>query len=805
MVMVDSNRRDTAFVLQLDKLRMNDIALVGGKNASLGEMIGELTRTGVRVPGGFATTSRAYRQFLSDNGLESRIRAELEGIDVSDMVALRTAAQKVREMVLSSPLPDALVDALSRSYIGMGSDEYPETSVAVRSSATAEDLPDASFAGQQETFLNVCGIDALLDSVRRAYSSLFTERAIVYRTEHGFDHMQVALSAGVQRMVRSDIGVAGVAFTLDTESGFDQVVLISAAYGLGETVVQGSVNPDEYYVYKPSLADDNRPAILSRQLGSKAVKMVYEADVGVRSTTRLEAVSEELQNRFALSDDEIESLARQAVLIEAHYKCPMDIEWAKDGEDNNIYILQARPETVHSRSDPGVLERYRIAPDKAPIISGHAVGKKVGSGKARVIETLDALDCLEPGEVLVADQTDPDWGPVLRRASAVVTNRGGRACHAAIVAREMGIPALVGCGDATKIIPSGEEVTVSCAEGEVGHVYPGKVPYKVDTVYVKKMPPIPVKLMINLANPWQAFSLSGLPNAGVGLARVEFIINRMIGIHPRAALEFESLSANTRAEVMAKCVGYTNPVEYYVRRLAEGISLLAAAFAPNPVIVRTSDFKSNEYAHLVGGAKFEPKEENPMLGYRGAARYLSQEFRKAFELECRALKYVRDEMGLTNVEVMIPFLRTVEEARQVTGLLADNGLERGVKGLRLIMMCEIPSNVILADEFLEYFDGYSIGSNDLTQLTLGVDRDSELLANLFDERNPAVLSLIRDAIRACHRHNRYIGICGQGPSDYPDFARWLVDEGIDSLSLTPDTLIDTWLSIADQQQPFNSA
>lgn len=777
-------------VLWFDEVCMDDVDRVGGKNASLGEMVRELSAAGVTVPQGFATTAAAYREFISSNKLEGRIVQLLNDINVDDLSSLSSIGGKIRELIVGADLPDGLVSAVGEAYGQLAAEKI---AVAVRSSATAEDLPDASFAGQQETFLNVRGVDDLLEKIRQAYASLFTDRAIIYREIHHYDHMKVALSAGVQQMVRADSGSSGVAFTIDTESGFDQVVFITAAWGLGETVVQGIVNPDEFFVYKPALGD-RKTAILMRTLGEKRQKMVYVQEGVVHGTGLVDVIADD-RIRFSLSDNDVEEIARQAMLIEDHYGQAMDIEWAKDGEENKVYILQARPETVQSRRDNRLIERYALEQRPDPIVSGRAVGRKIGCGRARVVTDINNLHVFQEGEVLVADQTEPDWGPAMKRASAVITNKGGRACHAAIVAREMGIPAIVGCGDATDRLTDGEDVTVSCAEGEAGFAYPGKLRYRIDSIHVDSMPSVPVEIMMNLANPWQAFEFSQIPNSGVGLARMEFIINHMIGIHPRAALEFENLPSATRREIEQQCRGYSDPESYYVSRLAQGVAMLSAAFAPKPVIVRTSDFKSNEYAHLIGGELFEPAEENPMIGYRGAARYLSPEFNACFELECRAIKQVREDMGLTNLDVMIPFTRTTEEAKQVVKLLADNGLRRGDKGLRLIMMCEIPSNVVLADEFLEFFDGFSIGSNDLTQLTLGVDRNSDLLAGLFNERDPAVMKLMQSAIEACKRKGKYIGICGQAPSDYPEVARWLADAGIDSLSLNPDCVISTWLAL----------
>jgi len=771
----------TDYIVPLDSLSMADVPRVGGKNASLGEMIGNLSGAGVKVPGGFATTAQAFWDFLDHNDLRARINARLAALDVADVTALALAGAEIRAWVESAALPGSLETGLRDAYRALGDD----VSVAVRSSATAEDLPDASFAGQQETYLHVQGEDNLLLYVRKVFASLYNDRAISYRVHHGFDHADVALSAGVQRMVRSDIASAGVMFTLDTESGFRDAVFITSAYGLGETVVQGSVNPDEFYVHKPMLALDH-PAIVRREIGSKLTRMVWR-----NGATVIEDTPVELQRRYSLTDSEVLELARQAVTIEKHYGRPMDIEWAKDGETGELFIVQARPETVKARAG-GVGERYVLEGTGEVRISGRAIGQKIGAGAVRVIASPAEMNRVQPGDILVTDMTDPDWEPVMKRAAAIVTNRGGRTCHAAIVARELGIPAVVGTGDATTLLQEGETVTVSCAEGDTGMVYAGKLPFTVEALAQETLPEPPVKLMMNVGNPERAFEFAQIPNRGVGLARLEFIIARMIGIHPLALLEYASQTPELQAEIDLRIAGYADPVAFYVDRLAEGISTLAAAFWPQPVIVRLSDFKSNEYANLLGGERYEPKEENPMLGLRGAARYVSTMFRPAFELECRALKQVRDAMGLTNVEVMMPFVRTLEECAAVVGLLDANGLKRGVNGLRLIMMCEIPSNVLLADDFLQHVDGFSIGSNDLTQLTLGIDRDSGLVAGGFDERNPAVKKLLAEAIAACNRHGKYVGICGQGPSDHPDLADWLVAQGIGSISLNPDTVVATW-------------
>ncbi|MHB8982097.1 phosphoenolpyruvate synthase [Thiobacillus sp.] len=773
------------YIVPLDALSMADLPRVGGKNASLGEMISRLADAGVKVPGGFATTAQAFRDFIGHNGLHARINAILETLDVADVNALAAAGAEIRAAVEGGRLPLALESGLREAYAALGD----EVSVAVRSSATAEDLPDASFAGQQETYLHVRGADALLAHVKKVFASLYNDRAIAYRVHHGFAHADVALSAGVQRMVRSDTACSGVLFTLDTESGFRDVVFITAAYGLGETVVQGSVNPDEFYVHKPTLAL-GFPALVRRERGEKAIRMVWRD-----GKTVIEDTPPPLRQQFALTDAEVLELARQAVQIERHYGRPMDVEWAKDGVSGELFIVQARPETVKARAAGGA-ERYVLGKPGAVRISGRAIGQKIGAGPVRVIATPAEMNRVQRGDVLVTDMTDPDWEPVMKRAAAIVTNRGGRTCHAAIVARELGIPAVVGAGDATAVLGDGESVTVSCAEGDTGFVYAGILPFEVETLASESLPTPPVKLMMNVGNPERAFEFAQIPNHGVGLARLEFIIARMIGIHPLALLDYAKQPQAVRDEIDARAGGYGDPVSFYVDKLAEGIATLAAAFWPQPVIVRLSDFNSNEYPNLVGGARYEPKEDNPMLGLRGAARYVSTLFRPAFELECRALKKVRETLGLGNVEVMIPFVRTVEECAAVVALLAENGLARGEHGLRLIMMCEIPSNVLLADDFLRHVDGFSIGSNDLTQLTLGIDRDSGLVAEGFDERNPAVRKLLAEAIAACRRQDKYIGICGQGPSDYPDLAEWLVERGIGSISLNPDTVVATWKRLA---------
>ena len=784
------------FVIPLDQLGMDDVPVVGGKNASLGEMIANLSSLGVKVPGGFATTADAFRLFLDEAGLTERINRKLDELDVEDVNALARAGGEIRQWIQDAPLPQGLEQAIRDAYAAMAVDGIDAT-VAVRSSATAEDLPDASFAGQQETFLNVHGIAAVLKAVKLVFASLFNDRAISYRVHQGFDHAEVALSAGIQRMVRSDLASSGVMFTVDTESGFDKVVFITGSYGLGETVVQGAVNPDEFYVYKPALEAGKR-AILMKNLGSKAIKMVYAQEEHPEHAIQTVDVESADRARFCIDDADITELARMALIIEKHYGRPMDIEWAKDGLDQQLYIVQARPETVVSR-EGRVVERYVLKQrPQRYLVSGRAVGNRIGQGKAKVIEDLSQMDRIQDGDVLVTDMTDPDWEPIMKKASAIVTNRGGRTCHAAIIARELGIPALVGTGNATEAIPHGHEVTVSCAEGDTGYVYEGLIPFEHQVHELTRMPEIPVKIMMNVGNPERAFSFTRLPNRGIGLARLEFIINKMIGIHPQALLRFDEMDLDLQHQIKARISAYSSPVDYYVDRLAEGIATLGAAFAPERVIVRMSDFKSNEYAHLLGGELFEPEEENPMLGFRGAARYISDEFRDCFALECRAIKRVREEMGLDNIEVMIPFVRTLEEAEKVLELLKQNGLERGQNGLKVIMMCELPSNVLLAEDFLEHFDGFSIGSNDLTQLTLGLDRDSGLVAQAFDERNPAVMKLIEQAIRACKQADKYVGICGQGPSDHPDLARWLLQQGIDSVSLNPDTVVSTWLFMADE-------
>ena len=779
------------YVIPFDAVGMADVHRVGGKNASIGEMLKALTGLGVKVPGGYATTADAYRDFLAQGGLAARIDTALRDLDVDDVVALAATGARIRGWILQTALPERLQAEVLAAWRAL--DGGRGIAVAVRSSATAEDLPEASFAGQQETFLNVRGEQALLRAMHEVYASLFNDRAIAYRVHQNFEHAQVALSVGVQLMVRSDLGASGVMFTLDTDSGFRDVVFVTAAYGLGETVVQGAVNPDEYYVYKPALRAGKR-SILRRNLGTKAIKMVY-GEPGSGERVRTLEVPAAQRARFALSDADVEQLARQALVIEQHYRCPMDIEWGKDGSDGQIYVLQARPETVQSRAGR-TIQRYTLKQRSRVLAEGRSIGQRIGAGPARIIRDVAEMARVQSGDVLIADMTDPDWEPVMKRAAAIVTNRGGRTCHAAIIARELGIPAIVGCGDATEVVRDGQGVTVSCAEGDSGYVYDGVLAFEQQEIRLDAMPPAPVRVMMNVGNPDRAFTFAGIPHQGVGLARLEFIINRMIGVHPRALLEFDRQDAALKESIRRQMGAYSDPVEFYVERLAEGIAQIAAAFAPEPVIVRLSDFKSNEYANLLGGRQYEPHEENPMLGFRGAARYVDESFRPCFDLECRALKIVRDSMGLTNVQVMVPFVRTVEEGRRVVELLAANGLQRGVDGLKVIMMCELPTNALLADQYLDHFDGMSIGSNDLTQLTLGLDRDSAIVAGAFDERDAAVKALIAMAISTCRRRGKYIGICGQGPSDHPDLARWLVDQGIDSVSLNPDTVVQTWMFLA---------
>ncbi|MFJ4136293.1 phosphoenolpyruvate synthase [Pseudomonas cyclaminis] len=786
-------------VVSLDKLGVHDVEHVGGKNASLGEMISNLAGAGVSVPGGFATTAQAYRDFLELSGLNAQIHAALDALDVDDVNALAKTGSQIRQWIMDAEFPEKLNEEIRTAFAALSAGN-PDMAVAVRSSATAEDLPDASFAGQQETFLNIRGVENVIRAAKEVFASLFNDRAISYRVHQGFDHKLVALSAGVQRMVRSETGTAGVMFTLDTESGFRDVVFITGAYGLGETVVQGAVNPDEFYVHKHTL-EAGRPAILRRNLGSKAIKMIYGDEAKAGRSVKTVDVDKAERARFCLSDAEVSELAKQAMIIEKHYKCPMDIEWAKDGDDGKLYIVQARPETVKSRTSANVMERYLLKETGTVLVEGRAIGQRIGAGKVRIIKDVSEMDKVQPGDVLVSDMTDPDWEPVMKRASAIVTNRGGRTCHAAIIARELGIPAVVGCGNATQLLKDGQGVTVSCAEGDTGFIFEGELGFDIKQNSIDAMPDLPFKIMMNVGNPDRAFDFAQLPNAGVGLARLEFIINRMIGVHPKALLNYDGLPLDIKESVDKRIAGYNDPVGFYVEKLVEGISTLAAAFYPKKVIVRLSDFKSNEYANLIGGKLYEPEEENPMLGFRGASRYISEAFRDCFELECRALKRVRNEMGLTNVEIMVPFVRTLGEASQVVDLLAENGLSRGENGLRVIMMCELPSNAILAEEFLEFFDGFSIGSNDLTQLTLGLDRDSGIIAHLFDERNPAVKKLLANAIQACNKAGKYIGICGQGPSDHPDLAKWLMEQGIESVSLNPDSVLETWFFLAEGQAP----
>jgi pyruvate,water dikinase len=785
------------YVIGLESLGMRDLESVGGKNASLGEMISHLAKLGLRVPGGFATTAAAYRDMLAADGLGARIAQRIADLDVEDVGALAACGKEVRGWIMAAPLPGRLESEVRRAFLMMEKRDGTGFTVAVRSSATAEDLPDASFAGQQETLLNVQGIEAVLAAIREVFASLYNDRAIAYRAHHGFDHGEVALSAGIQRMVRSDLGASGVMFTMDTESGFRDVVFITASYGLGETVVQGAVNPDEYYAYKPALRA-GRNAIVRRTLGSKAIKMVY-GEPGSGARVRTIEVDPADRSRFCLSDADLIELGKQALLIERHYGRPMDIEWGKDGADGRLYILQARPETVKSRSGQ-VIERYALARRGEVRVEGRAIGQRIGAGQARVIASVSDMQRVKPGDVLVTDMTDPDWEPIMKRAAAIVTNRGGRTCHAAIIARELGIPAVVGCGDATARVRDGEAVTVSCAEGDTGFVYGGLLPFERQELSLAKMPPVPVKIMMNVANPDRAFDFASLPHKGIGLARLEFIINVMIGVHPKALLEFDKQEPEVQRQISERMAGYADPVSFYVDKLAEGIATLACAFAPEPVIVRLSDFKSNEYANLLGGRNYEPHEENPMLGFRGASRYIDPSFRDCFALECRALKKVREGMGLKNVQVMVPFVRTLAEAEAVSRLLAEQGLARGRDGLKHIMMCELPSNALLAEQFLQHFDGFSIGSNDLTQLTLGLDRDSGLVAASFDERNPAVKLLLAVAIQACRKHKKYIGICGQGPSDHADLAQWLLEQGIDSISLNPDTVVETWMFLAGKKK-----
>ena len=776
---------------------MNDVERVGGKNASLGEMISNLAGAGVSVPNGFATTAHAYREFLAHENLADRINQSLAALDVDDVNTLAKTGAEIRSWIIDTPFQPALDQAIEAAFAKMTADNSG-MKVAVRSSATAEDLPDASFAGQQETFLNISGIDNVKHAIKEVFASLFNDRAISYRVHQGFEHELVALSAGIQRMVRSETGAAGVMFTMDTESGFRDVVFVTAAYGLGETVVQGAVNPDEFYVYKPTL-DAGRPSVLRRTRGSKLIKMVYADSSKPGRSVETVDVDAADRRQFCVTDAEVESLARQALIIEKHYGRPMDIEWARDGDDGQLYIVQARPETVQSQQDGRQMERFVLKEKGEVLAQGRAIGQKIGQGPVRLVKDISKMDEVQLGDVLVTDMTDPDWEPVMKRASAIVTNRGGRTCHAAIIARELGIPAVVGCGDATELLSTGVDVTVSCAEGDMGHIYAGILNYDHRVTSVDAMPELPFKIMMNVGNPDRAFDFQRLPHAGIGLARLEFIINRMIGVHPRALMDYDILPADLKEEIAERIGGYASPTDFYVEKLVEGIATLGASFAPERVIVRLSDFKSNEYRNLVGGPLYEPEEENPMLGFRGASRYISESFRPCFEFECSALQKVRDEMGLTNVAIMVPFVRTLDEAAAVIELLKENGLERGKNGLEVIMMCELPSNAVLAEEFLEYFDGFSIGSNDLTQLTLGLDRDSGIIADAFDERNPAVKFLLSRAIQACNNAGKYIGICGQGPSDHPDLAFWLMEQGIDSVSLNPDTVLETWFFLADAQ------
>lgn len=786
-----------AQVISLDKLGKNDIDKVGGKNASLGEMISHLTDLGVSVPGGFATTSEAFNKFLIGTGLQDKIKDALQGLDVDDVAALTATGKKIRDMIIEQELPKDLEQEIRDAFAEMSQGE--DIAVAVRSSATAEDLPDASFAGQQETFLNIRGIDNILIAIKEVFASLYNDRAIAYRVHKGFEHAGVALSAGVQRMVRSETGTSGVMFTIDTESGFNDVVFITASYGLGEMVVQGAVNPDEFYISK-ALLNAGKPAVIRRNLGSKQQKMVYADEHSAGKSVKIVPVDKAERNQFSLSNEELLELAKQALIIEKHYGHAMDIEWAKDGDSGKLFIVQARPETVKSRESQNVMERYILKEKGDVICEGRSIGQRIGAGTVRVVNSIHEMDKVQPGDVLVSDMTDPDWEPVMKRAAAIITNRGGRTCHAAIIARELGVPAIVGCGNATDLLTDGQAVTVSCAEGDTGYIYEGQLDFEIQNNSIESMPDLAFKIMMNVGNPDRAFGFAQIPNEGVGLARLEFIINRMIGVHPKALLNMNTLPREIVQAIQERMAGYASPIDFYVDKLVEGISTLAVAFKDKKVIVRMSDFKSNEYANLIGGKLYEPSEENPMLGFRGASRYVSENFRDCFELECRALKRVRDEMGLTNVEIMIPFVRTTEEARKVLELLEKNGLKRGENGLRVIMMCELPTNALLAEEFLQYFDGFSIGSNDLTQLTLGLDRDSGIVSQSFDERDPAVKKLLKMAIDACNAQGKYIGICGQGPSDHPDLAMWLMEQGITSVSLNPDSVLDTWFFLAKTEK-----
>ncbi|MCK6400825.1 MAG: phosphoenolpyruvate synthase [Sphaerotilus natans subsp. sulfidivorans] len=797
---MSSTHLETALVVPFEQLRMTDVDTVGGKNSSLGEMISQLAASGVRVPGGFATTAHAFREFLKASDLTGKINARLDSLDTDDVRALAEAGAEIRRWVESAPFP-ADLEAAIRTEFARLTEGSPEASFAVRSSATAEDLPDASFAGQQESFLNVVGIEDVLHKIKEVFASLYNDRAISYRVHKGFAHADVALSAGIQRMVRSDLGAAGVMFTMDTESGFQDVVFITSSYGLGETVVQGAVNPDEFYVHKPAL-QRGKSAVIRRNLGSKLIRMEFATPEEKAATKKLVKTTDtppELRNRYSLTDEEVTQLGRYALIIEQHYGRPMDIEWGKDGVDGQLYILQARPETVKSQAAGKVEHRYKLkGADRIVLAEGRAIGQKIGTGPVRLVHSISEMERVQPGDVLVTDMTDPNWEPVMKRASAIVTNRGGRTCHAAIIARELGIPAVVGCGDATELLKDGQLVTVACSEGDTGYIYDGLLEMEVSEVQRGELPYSPVKIMMNVGNPQLAFDFCQMPNSGVGLARLEFIINNNIGVHPKAILDYPNIDSDLKKAVESVARGHASPRAFYVDKLTEGIATIAAAFWPKPVIVRLSDFKSNEYRKLIGGSRYEPEEENPMLGFRGAARYVSKEFGEAFAMECEALKRVRNDMGLTNVEIMVPFVRTLKQAERVVDMLAEQGLKRGQNELRLIMMCEIPSNAILAEHYLEFFDGMSIGSNDLTQLTLGLDRDSglELLAADFDERDPAVKALIARAIAACRARGKYIGICGQGPSDHPDFADWLAQEGIVSISLNPDTVVDTWQRLA---------
>ena len=785
-------------VLWYQQLGMGDVGVVGGKNASLGEMISNLANAGVQVPGGFATTAHAFNLFLEQSGLEARIHALLDDLDIEDIAALGIAGETIRNWIIDTPFLPELENAIRVAFKTLQGEAGDEASFAVRSSATAEDMPDASFAGQQETFLNVKGYDSVMVAIKHVFASLFNDRAISYRVHQGYDHKGVALSAGIQRMVRSDCSASGVMFSIDTESGFEDVVFITSSYGLGEMVVQGAVNPDEFYVHKPTLAK-GFPAVVRRNLGSKLTKMIYSEVLEHGKQVEIVDIEPADSRQFSLNDDEIMELAKQAVIIEKHYQRPMDIEWAKDGIDGKLYIVQARPETVRSREDMQVIERFMLKGKAKVVCEGRAIGHKIGAGVAKVLKGVEQMDKIQPGDVLVTDMTDPDWEPIMKKASAIVTNRGGRTCHAAIIARELGIPAVVGCGNATASIENGDNITVSCAEGDTGFIYGDVLDFDVVTSRIDAMPEIPLKVMMNVGNPDRAFDFARLPHAGVGLARLEFIINRMIGVHPKALLDFDNQPSELKEEITDMIAGYASPVEFYIEKLVEGISTIASAFSPEKVIVRMSDFKSNEYFNLVGGYQYEPDEENPMLGFRGASRYISEDFRACFALECEAIKRVRNKMDLTNVEIMIPFVRTLEEGAKVLELLAEEGLVQGENGLRVIMMCELPSNALLADKFLDMFDGFSIGSNDLTQLTLGLDRDSGLIAHLFDERDPAVKALLSMAIQAAKKRGKYVGICGQGPSDHEDLAQWLVEQGIDSVSLNPDTVVETWLYLGKKQ------